>query len=70
VDRPSPITTWLELQRDIEAELLGDTLFLFIIHEIGEAGLSLQEQIRRLDQAATDVLAVRIRGDLLEEGGI
>jgi hypothetical protein len=71
MDQPSPLTTWWGVQCDIEAEEAGgDTLFLFLVYELGERGLSLQEQTRRLNAAIKDLMCLRLFCEHLEEGGV
>lgn len=55
---PDPLTAWDQF----DATNCGDTLFLFLVRELGEDCEGLGEQIRRLDRAIHDLMAVRMSG--------
>ena len=69
LDPPDTTTTWLSFGRRFDpGPNCADSLFKFLVHELAEEGLPIEEAYRRLRIAHLDILAVRLRCDLLLEG--
>lgn len=70
LDSPCPLTSWDDVQRDVAAgDNFGDTLFLFLVRELGELDMGLQDQIARLYMASHDIMAVQLCAESMSEGG-